>query len=113
MGHTHHEFDAARLPLRTRRLLAAAVGVIVLGALIGLIVFWPSAKSEIPEVLGGQSELYNGTVTDGDAGPCEGAAPLALEGDPSGVVDGDAGIDEDLDQQIEADLPDGGAVEDC
>lgn len=96
-GHGHGSFDAGHLPVRVQRMLAAAVAVVIAAALIGMVVLWPSGDNEVPAVLGGQADLVNGTVTDGDAGPCASlGADLPLEGDPhSGFVpdDGTAGAD--------------------
>ncbi len=72
-GHAHGHDDAAVTSRTGRRGLAAAVGAIVVVALVGGVLLWPDGDRDVlAEELGFGGELVDATVTVADVVPCEG-----------------------------------------
>jgi uncharacterized membrane protein len=76
VAHRHHHYDSDDLPRReldahtARRLLAAAVAVLVLAALVGLAVWWPRDDPVVDREALGYGDRVNATVTAAEIGPC-------------------------------------------
>src|SRR5688500_6344412 len=69
-GH-HHDDDGPPLTeIPVRRLLAGTVAAIVLAAVVGLVVFWPSGDSAIDRDALGFGERVGATVTAAVLEPC-------------------------------------------
>jgi uncharacterized membrane protein len=72
-GHAHGAQGGHERPvtsLTVRRALAATVGVLVLGALVGLVVLWPSGPAEIDAGVLDFGDRVDATVTSAAVGPC-------------------------------------------
>lgn len=77
-GHHHHHGDglAAVLSSRLRLLLRGAVAALVVAALVGVALLWPSGgRSVLADELGLGGELVDATVTEARVKPCAGTSP--------------------------------------
>jgi hypothetical protein len=94
MGGAHRHVASAPDPaVRGRRVLAAAVALLILSTLTGLVLLRPTGaqQEDVPE----SGERVRGTVTAAETAPCSGASPEAPDGaDPELCVELDVRIDE-------------------
>ena len=71
MGHTHATFDVS---VRTRRLLAAAAGILAAATAVAMIALWPPSDIDSgADNLGFTRDLYDGRVEGVVRTPCAGA----------------------------------------
>jgi uncharacterized membrane protein len=72
-GHAHAPQGGRERPvtsLTVRRALAAAVGVLVVGALVGLVVLWPSGPADIDTEALDFGDRVGATVVTASVAPC-------------------------------------------
>jgi uncharacterized membrane protein len=76
VAHTHHHHDDQDLPRgeldapRVRRFLTGAVVALVIAALAGMAVWWPSGEAELDREELGFTDRVDATVTAAEIGPC-------------------------------------------
>jgi uncharacterized membrane protein len=71
--HHHHDHDLPRRELdapAVRRLLGGVVAVFVVGALVGIAVWWPRGDPTVDREVLGYGDRVDATVTAAEIGPC-------------------------------------------
>lgn len=74
MSGTHDHGSPVRAPRSLNRLLAIAVFPFVLATVIGLVLLWPTGRTQRNEALGPPPALYDGTVVERSVRPCLGSS---------------------------------------